>query len=92
MNGVVRRAEVDARLKQDMLARGLSVEEIKDLSSSPSPFIRPVEGIQKLFSEAEKQERGRHEANILAGVLVAMVQAGGWKPDVVAELLAGIPG
>jgi hypothetical protein len=32
--GSVRRAEIDAKLKQDMLARGLSVEEIERLLNS----------------------------------------------------------
>ena len=75
----VRRAEIDARLKQDMLARGLSVEEIERLlNASPSPT--PVPG--------PSPDHPSSAAFSLAGALESMVQAGRDTPEIAAFLEA----
>jgi hypothetical protein len=71
------RAKFEARLKQDMLARGLSVEEIERLlkiSSSPAPPQPPAKG------------QASNTAFSLAGAIEVMV-GNGKKTEEIAALL-----
>jgi hypothetical protein len=66
--GSVRRAQAEARVKQDMLARGLSVEEIERLLKPPTlrspPVSRPSDAALALASAVESMvtaEKGTDE-------------------------------
>src|SRR5262245_61603409 len=65
--GSVRRAEVDAKVKQDMLARGLSVEEIERLLNLSSRLARP--------SKSPPESRPSEAALAMASAIASMVMA-----------------
>jgi hypothetical protein len=67
----LKRAQVAADLARDLVARGLSVEEVKRLQSS----------------EATEDTRDREEATALANVIASMVPDGELNTDAVAQLL-----
>jgi hypothetical protein len=79
--GSVRRAEIDARVKQDMLARGLSVEEIErllNLSSAPSfPSSRPSEPALVLATAVESMVETGKDTQEIAAVLDALLRRQG---------------
>jgi hypothetical protein len=67
----VKQEQMDADLQRDLLARGLSVEEVKRLQSA----------------DAAEDTRDREEATALANVITSMVQDGELNTDAVAQLL-----
>jgi hypothetical protein len=77
----IRRAEIDTQFKQDMLARGLSVEDIERLlkaSSDPAPGRVPPQPLAKEpFSLA---------AYRVVGAIENMVESGRDTPEIVALL------
>jgi hypothetical protein len=70
-DSAVKQAQVDADLKRDLLARGLSVEEVKRLQSADSAEECPE----------------RKEVRALANAIAKMVQEGELNCDAVADLL-----
>ena len=81
----VRRAEVDARVKQDMLERGLSVEDIERLvKQSPGPAPVPVPVLVEP-TKSPLPSRSR-EAAALATAIEGMVNAGKDADDIAALL------
>jgi hypothetical protein len=82
----VRRAEADARVKQDMLARGLSVEEMERLLN-PSPVqALPPKSPPVSPPVSRPVSRRREAAIILATAIESMVQASNDTNDIAALL------
>jgi hypothetical protein len=90
----VRRAEVDARVMQDMLARGLSVEEIKRLlNPSPGPAMppksppasRPSETSLALASAVASMAAAEKDTDEIAAFLDAFLRRQGWPQETSRE-------
>jgi hypothetical protein len=92
--GGVRRAQADARVKQDMLARGLSVEEIErllKLSSVPAvpprppPASRPSEAALALASAVESMVAAEKDTDEIAAFLDAFLRRQGGPQETSRE-------
>jgi hypothetical protein len=93
--GSVRRAQADARVKQDMLARGLSVEEIERLLKPPPsppppapesrPVSRPSEAALALASAVESMVGAGKDTDDIAAFVDAFLRRQGRWPETSRE-------